>query len=212
MKAIKFLQYDSTLDFINITNNAIMHEGTVWLTTYTMSRIYGVGVLAIDKYLQDIFKSGKLCRKATVRKVQSVDSQVQEKEIMHNLELVKEVGYRIDSNTANSFYMQAMEALKLLQTDNTNPQVSLIWEEEDAYVYPTPKVLIAVTWGLIGISFLGPALGPLELLVSFGILPLGIILITNKNLTGRINGIVITILWGVTFMIGAIMGFRGVMI
>lgn len=66
---------------------------------------------------------------------------------------------------------------------------------------PTPKGLIAITWGLCVCTAI-PLVG---ILFSAGMLVCAIMLFRSKNKTGRMNGIVALTLWTLTFVIGFVM-------
>jgi hypothetical protein len=73
----------------------------------------------------------------------------------------------------------------------------------------TPSGLIAATWLCCIGTFIPIVL--IQLLCSFGMLVLAIILCTTKNTAGIVNGIVALVLWIFTFMVGFVLGITGAM-
>ena len=70
-------------------------------------------------------------------------------------------------------------------------------------VHPTPVALIVTSWIIFTLSlfnnFLGMAMG---IIVGLALLLCAILLTVNKNRIAKINGIILLVIWGITFIIG----------
>ena len=50
-------------------------DGTFWLTQKRIAELFGVDVRTVNEHLQNIFKSGELERKGTIRKIRIVQQE-----------------------------------------------------------------------------------------------------------------------------------------
>ena len=73
---------DETTEFLLYTapNGAIKVEvllsnETIWLTQKRMAELFGVGVAAISKHLDNIYESGELQREATLSVLETVQQE-----------------------------------------------------------------------------------------------------------------------------------------
>ncbi len=93
----------------------IQHE-TIWLTQQQVADLFEVQKAAISKHVKNIFESKELSYKATVSKMETVQSEGkrQVKRIMeyYNLDLVLSIGYRVNSKQATLFRQWANKVLK----------------------------------------------------------------------------------------------------
>jgi len=114
---------DQTTEFLLYTapNGAIKVEvllshDTIWLTQKRMAELFGVGVAAISKHLENIYESGELQREATVSVLETVQQegarQVARKLEYYNLDAVISVGYRVNSAQATQFRIWATQLIK----------------------------------------------------------------------------------------------------
>ncbi len=114
---------DQTTEFLLYTapNGAIKVEvllsnETIWLTQKRMAELFGVGVAAISKHLDNIYESGELQREATLSVLETVPQeearQVTRKLEYYNLDAVISVGYRVNSAQATQFRIWATQLIK----------------------------------------------------------------------------------------------------
>ena len=114
---------DHTTEFLLYTapNGAIKVEvllsnETIWLTQKRMAELFGVGVAAISKHLDNIYASGELQRDATISILETVQQegarQVTRKLEYFNLDAVISVGYRVNSAQATQFRIWATQLIK----------------------------------------------------------------------------------------------------
>lgn len=114
---------DQTTEFLLYTapNGAIKVEvllagETLWLTQKRMAELFGVGVPAVSKHLDNIYESGELQREATVSVLETVQQegarQVTRKLEYFNLDAVISVGYRVNSAQATQFRIWATALIK----------------------------------------------------------------------------------------------------
>lgn len=114
---------DQTTEFLLYTapNGAVKVEvllanETLWLTQKRMAELFGVGVPAVSKHLDNIYESGELQREATVSVLETVQQegarQVTRKLEYFNLDAVISVGYRVNSAQATQFRIWATQLIK----------------------------------------------------------------------------------------------------
>ena len=114
---------DQTTEFLLYTapNGAIKVEvllsgETLWLTQKRMAELFGVGVPAVSKHLENIYESNELERKATVSILETVQSEggrkVKRRLEYYNLDAVISVGYRVNSAQATQFRIWATQLIK----------------------------------------------------------------------------------------------------
>lgn len=94
----------------------VLHDETIWLTQKRIAELFGVGVPAISKHLDNIYASGELEREATVSILETVQQegsrQVKRKLEFYNLDAIISVGYRVNSSRATQFRIWATKLLK----------------------------------------------------------------------------------------------------
>jgi len=114
---------DQTTEFLLYTapNGAIKVEvllsnETIWLTQKRMTELFGVGISAISKHLENIYESGELQREATLSVLETVQQegarQVKRKLEYYNLDAVISVGYRVNSAQATQFRIWATALIR----------------------------------------------------------------------------------------------------
>ena len=89
---------------------------TFWLTQKKLSELFGVEVQTINYHLKEIFKSGELSEKSTIRKIRIVQREgtreVSREVDFYNLDAIIAVGYRVSSFEATQFRIWATGVLK----------------------------------------------------------------------------------------------------
>jgi hypothetical protein len=114
---------DQTTEFLLYTapNGAIKVEvllsgETLWLTQKRMAELFGVGVPAVSKHLENIYESNELQREATISILETVQQEgsreVKRKLEYYNLDAVISVGYRVNSAQATQFRIWATQLIK----------------------------------------------------------------------------------------------------
>lgn len=110
-------------DFLFYTTNegdvsiqVILLDETVWLTQKSMGELFGVVKSTISEHLSNIYESGELDKKATVRIFRSVQNEGERKVNrnleFYNLDVIISVGYRVNSQQATRFRKWATKTLK----------------------------------------------------------------------------------------------------
>ncbi|MCL2037704.1 virulence RhuM family protein [Candidatus Saccharibacteria bacterium] len=114
---------DHTGDFLFYTTpdgdlkiEAYYKDETVWLTQKAMAELFGVGVPAISKHLENIYESGELDKTATVSKMEIVrnegERKVKRQVEFYSLDAIISVGYRVNSARATDFRRWATTVLR----------------------------------------------------------------------------------------------------
>lgn len=114
---------DETTEFLlyttpagNIKVEVLLNNETLWLTQKRMAELFGVGVPAVSKHLDNIYSDGELLREATISILETVQlegtREVQRQVEYYNLDAVISVGYRINSSQATQFRIWATKLLK----------------------------------------------------------------------------------------------------
>lgn len=103
----------------NVSISVIFKDETFWLTQKAMSELFGVGVPAISKHLNNIFESGELDEEVVISKMETttqhgaLTDKTQTKEVkFYSLDAIIAVGYRVNSMQATQFRRWATETLK----------------------------------------------------------------------------------------------------
>lgn len=111
---LKYLLYKSDQD--DITANVFVQDETIWISQKEMAKLFEVGEPAINKHLKNIYDSEELDRKATISKMEIVQTEGNRqvsREITHyNLDAIISVGYRVNSQKATRFRQWATQTLK----------------------------------------------------------------------------------------------------
>lgn len=93
-----------------------LQDETVWLTQRSIGELFGVVKSTISEHLTNIFNSGELEKKATVRKIRTVQKEagreVNRNLEFYNLDAIISVGYRVNSHQATQFRIWATKTLK----------------------------------------------------------------------------------------------------
>jgi hypothetical protein len=84
-----------------------VEDETVWLTQKLIAVLFEVDIRTINEHLGNIYQSGELHRKATVRKFRIVQTEgnreVARNVDCFNLDAIISVGYRVNSTRATQF-------------------------------------------------------------------------------------------------------------
>lgn len=96
----------------------IFNNETFWMSQKRMAELFGVDVRTINYHLSQIYESGELVEKATIRKIGIVqtegDRNVNRQPLFYNLDAIIAVGYRVNSYQATQFRIWATAVLKEL--------------------------------------------------------------------------------------------------
>ena len=116
-KLNEFVIYQSQKGDIKV--EAYFKDETIWLSQKKMAELFGVGIPAISKHLQNIFQSGELDEKVVVSilEIPTTHGAIKEKTQInsvkyYNLDAILSVGYRINSHKATQFRIWATKILK----------------------------------------------------------------------------------------------------
>ncbi len=110
----EFLLYSTPDGDIRV--EVLLSGETIWLTQKRIAELFGVGVPAISKHLDNIYESGELEREATISILETVQQEgkreVKRKLEYYNLDAVISVGYRVNSTQATQFRIWATQLIK----------------------------------------------------------------------------------------------------
>ena len=112
-----FLLYTAPDGVVKV--ECFLHEETIWLPQKRIAELFGVGVPAISKHLNNIFSSGELQEKVVVSILETTTqhgaisgkTQTQATKF-YNLDAIISVGYRVNSSRATQFRIWATTLLK----------------------------------------------------------------------------------------------------
>lgn len=95
------------------TVSVTFKDETFWLTQKAMSELFGVGVPAISKHLNNIFIDGELNESSVISKMETTatDGKIYNTNF-YNLDAIIAVGYRVNSKQATRFRQWATATLK----------------------------------------------------------------------------------------------------
>ena len=114
IESSQFLLYTAESGKVHI--EVFLQDETVWLTQKRMAELFGVEVNTINYHIKEIFKSGELQEKATIRKIRIVQREgnrdVEREVEFYNLDMIISVGYRVNSIQATHFRKWATQTLR----------------------------------------------------------------------------------------------------
>lgn len=114
IKKSDFLLYSAPDGSIKI--EVFFEDETVWLTQKHMAELFGVEVATINYHIKEIFESGELNERATIRKIRIVQHEggrkVEREVNFYNLDGIISVGYRVNSRQATQFRVWATGTLR----------------------------------------------------------------------------------------------------
>lgn len=95
------------------TVSVTFKDETFWLTQKAMSELFGVGVPAISKHLNNIFIDGELNESSVISKMETTarDGKIYNTNF-YNLDAIIAVGYRVNSKQATRFRQWATATLR----------------------------------------------------------------------------------------------------
>ena len=110
----EFLLYTSPDGAVKV--EVFLHDETIWLPQKRIAELFGVGVPAISKHLDNIYDCGELQKEATISILETVQQegkrQVKRKVEFYNLDAIISVGYRVNSSKATQFRIWATKLIK----------------------------------------------------------------------------------------------------
>lgn len=110
----EFLLYTSPNGDIKV--EVLLSNENIWLTQKRMAELFGVGVPAVSKHLENIYESNELQREATISILETVQQEgnreVKRNLEYYNLDAVISVGYRVNSAQATQFRIWATALIK----------------------------------------------------------------------------------------------------
>ncbi len=113
MNEIRTIQYEMPNGLGSV--EVVVKDETIWCTQKAMAQIFGVGVPAISKHLNNIYMEGELQKEATVSKMEIVQvegtREVKRTSEFYNLDAIIAVGYRVSSLKATRFRQWATKIL-----------------------------------------------------------------------------------------------------
>lgn len=97
----------------NITTNVLFKDDTFWMSQKDISNLFNVGVPAISKHLNNIFRDGELNENSVISKMETTASDGKTYAVtFYNLDAIIAVGYRINSKEATKFRIWATNTLR----------------------------------------------------------------------------------------------------
>ncbi|MBY0545066.1 MAG: virulence RhuM family protein [Gammaproteobacteria bacterium] len=100
----------------NVKVEVLLNNETLWLTQKRISELFGVGVPAVSKHLENIYNQGELVPEATISILETVQKEgtreVRRKVEYYNLDAIISVGYRVNSSQATQFRIWATQMIK----------------------------------------------------------------------------------------------------
>ena len=110
----EFLLYTAPNGDIKV--EVLLSNETIWLTQKRIAELFGVGIPAISKNLDNIYRSGELKRETTISILETVQlegqREIKRKLEYYNLDAVISVGYRVNSTQATQFRIWAAQLIK----------------------------------------------------------------------------------------------------
>jgi len=95
---------------------ADIKKETIWASLNQIAELFGVQKAAISKHIKNILTTGELLEKATVSKMETVQSEGKREVTrdieVYNLDMIIAVGYRVNSKNATQFRIWATKVLR----------------------------------------------------------------------------------------------------
>lgn len=114
MNQLNILFYETANE--KLTIEVFYEDETFWLSQKKMAELFGKDVRTINDHLKNIFDSGELVAKSTIRNFRIVQKEgnrnVQRQIDFYNLDAIISVGYRVNSAQATQFRIWATNTLK----------------------------------------------------------------------------------------------------
>jgi hypothetical protein len=97
----------------NVKVEALLYQENVRLSQKMMAELFGVGIPAISKHLENIFNEGELAEKSVVSILEITANDGKNYKVrFYNLDAIISVGYRVNSRQATLFRIRATKILK----------------------------------------------------------------------------------------------------
>lgn len=116
------LVHHSSDDFLVFTTDEALgievryDEQTIWLSQKLMAQLFGVDVRTVNEHLKNIYDTGELVKRATIRKFRIVQQeggrQISRNVDHYNLDAIISVGYRVNSLRATQFRQWATRVVR----------------------------------------------------------------------------------------------------
>ncbi len=127
-----------------IALRADAEQETVWATQKQLAEVFGVNVPTINEHIKNIFQTGELEEKPTIRKFRIVQKEGKRevaRNIDHyNLDMIISVGYRVNSKTATNFRKWATKTLKQHITQGYTINPRRIVQNYDTFLHAVEEV------------------------------------------------------------------------
>ncbi len=113
-KTAEFLLYTTPNGKVKV--EIFLHHENLWLTQKKIAELFGVGIPAVSKHLDNIYEEGELDKNSTISILETVrkegNREVKRNVEYYNLDAIISVGYRVNSTSATQFRIWATERLK----------------------------------------------------------------------------------------------------
>ncbi len=110
----EFLLYTTPNGKVKI--EIFLHNKNIWLTQRKIAELFGVGIPAVSKHLDNIYEEKELEKASTISILETVQKEgsrdVKRSVEYYNLDAIISVGYRVNSAQATQFRIWATERLK----------------------------------------------------------------------------------------------------
>ena len=117
---------------------ADLQKETIWANLNQIADLFGVQKAAISKRIKNIFETGELTPKATVSKMETVQTEGKRTVVrsveMYSLDMIIAVGYRVNSKNATQFRVWATKALREFLTKGYILNRKQIGKNYDAFM------------------------------------------------------------------------------
>jgi hypothetical protein len=87
-------------------------DESFWLSQKKMAELFGVDVRTVSEHLKNVYATGELYQKATIRKFRIVQTEGAREVDFYNLDAIIAVGYRVNSYQATQFRIWATQTLR----------------------------------------------------------------------------------------------------
>ena len=113
-KESEFILYTTPQGDVRL--DVLVLDESIWLTQKSMADLFDIVKSTISEHLTNVYDSGELEKKATVRKIRTVQNEggreVNRNLEFYNLDAIISVGYRVNSVQATRFRIWATRTLK----------------------------------------------------------------------------------------------------
>lgn len=97
----------------SIMTNVLFKDDTFWMSQKDIANLFNVGVPAISKHLNNIFRDGELNENSVISKMETTAADGKTYAVtFYNLDAIIAVGYRVNSKEATKFRIWATNTLK----------------------------------------------------------------------------------------------------